>query len=590
MNEGDTNGNLKATTVTSSSLKQDNNMEPENNKHASEHANGKSDTNGNNKENALFNIKSQNVKQEDAQKNNMLEVDNMCSEDETNMVNCTEKQSVKPELLHHMDNITKWEYAKDRLLNRFDPFHVFQVQCRTCALLSVKVKEGRNISKGSRLQDICDTPDPYIQLNVTNRGTRTTETRQDNVNPVWNQSFNFYIAPDSHHKLEINLIDANAVCADTHLGSQSVDLTQLPTDKIIEKTLKFNETSEVDISIKLYKELPKENALRVKVIRIRKITKVSWWKDIRDTPDPFLRLNVPESVSVEKETAHIRNNTNPEWNETHTFYLPPHLHHQLEVKLMDSNWLFSHEKLGVEIFDLDTLTLSETQRVTIKFENGSEVDLELTLFEEDTSLAYSLALCDEEKVFQTEICLRVFESMQTLLGDDAPRTAKEVPTVAMLFSGGGYRAMVGSSGAMKALTDTKLIDIVQYVGGLSGSSWYLSHLYSHQDWPSLDLSRQQAELKNSIDATHYQQFSLKRFLEAAKYMLAKRQRGQPISFTDFYGHVMMHIIMSDRMDSTLSDFAAKIKNGVAPMPLMTSVHVKETVSAEVFHGVHLLWI
>lgn len=48
----------------------------------------------------------------------------------------------------------------------------------------------------------------------------------------------------------------------------------------------------------------------------------------------------------------------------------------------------------------------------------------------------------------------------------------QVPVLAVLGSGGGFRAMVGFSGVMKALYDSGVLDCVTYVAGLSGSTWY----------------------------------------------------------------------------------------------------------------------
>ena len=47
----------------------------------------------------------------------------------------------------------------------------------------------------------------------------------------------------------------------------------------------------------------------------------------------------------------------------------------------------------------------------------------------------------------------------------------QVPIVAVLGSGGGFRAMVGFSGVFKALHDSDILQCVTYVCGLSGSAW-----------------------------------------------------------------------------------------------------------------------
>lgn len=47
----------------------------------------------------------------------------------------------------------------------------------------------------------------------------------------------------------------------------------------------------------------------------------------------------------------------------------------------------------------------------------------------------------------------------------------QVPVVAILGSGGGFRAMVGFSGVMKALYESGILDCATYIAGLSGSTW-----------------------------------------------------------------------------------------------------------------------
>lgn len=46
-----------------------------------------------------------------------------------------------------------------------------------------------------------------------------------------------------------------------------------------------------------------------------------------------------------------------------------------------------------------------------------------------------------------------------------------MPTVGLLGSGGGFRAMVCLSGVFKALSDNGILDCITFSGGLSGSAW-----------------------------------------------------------------------------------------------------------------------
>ena len=47
----------------------------------------------------------------------------------------------------------------------------------------------------------------------------------------------------------------------------------------------------------------------------------------------------------------------------------------------------------------------------------------------------------------------------------------QMPNVAILGSGGGFRAMVSLSGVFCALKDMGVLDCAMYTAGLSGSAW-----------------------------------------------------------------------------------------------------------------------
>ena len=64
-------------------------------------------------------------------------------------------------------------------------------------------------------------------------------------------------------------------------------------------------------------------------------------------------------------------------------------------------------------------------------------------------------------------------------------------------------------------------------------------------------------------------------------LVGKSVRGQPVSFTDFFGMLLRDTIVQDK-EATLSGMRRAVKDGGAPLPLFTSLHVKKNVSAKVF--------
>ena len=61
----------------------------------------------------------------------------------------------------------------------------------------------------------------------------------------------------------------------------------------------------------------------------------------------------------------------------------------------------------------------------------------------------------------------------------------QTPVVAMLGSGGGFRAMIALCGVFKALKDSGIFEMCMYIAGLSGSTWFVSQLYTHPDFPNV---------------------------------------------------------------------------------------------------------
>ncbi|KAL4218780.1 Cytosolic phospholipase A2 [Mactra antiquata] len=322
----------------------------------------------------------------------------------------------------------------------------------------------------------------------------------------------------------------------------------------------------------------------VKVIRGYNITKGSKAKDWLDIPDPYVTVSIKTSPHGTQRTKHLDNDVNPVWNETFKFYLNPNVDNVLEISLMDANYIID-EHLSTQYINISKHgDLSERTCVKVQFNQTSEVDIEMwTELDNSPQLRYSLTLCDEEKLFIEKRRQCVYEAMQEILGEDAPETVSEVPTIGVLGSGGGFRAMTAFCGVMSGLVESRISDMVTFNVGLSGSAWYLSTLYSHPDWPEKSPRELRTELRDSISFSPFWKLnpnSMWRYLSNIK---TKRSQGQPVSFTDFFGHLVGETLLQGRLDSKLSHQQEKLKEGKIPMPMYSCLHVKKHVSAMVFH-------
>ncbi|CAG0919094.1 unnamed protein product [Notodromas monacha] len=363
--------------------------------------------------------------------------------------------------------------------------------------------------------------------------------------------------------------------------------------------------------------------LDVKVVRGENISKGSW-KDFFDKPDPYVRLRVPKTPNGWKETKPVDNNLNPVWDDEFEFF----------VDLEEQSDLVLDHVIGRATIpfrpDIEPHIVHEKK---IPIRKGF-IHMELLLTPQaESDLRYSLALCQGEKEFLRKRCPHVFKAVRNLLGPncpDAPANYGEVPIVAVLGSGGGYRAMVGMLGCAKAMMRSGIWDCVTYASALSGSSWFLSTLYSHPEFPGNPDALQtelrvnvterdwnvflstlyshpefpgnpdalQTELRVNVTERDWKKnLNASRVVKYARLMARKHAAGQPVSFTDFFSHMLADAIMPEASHIVIDVLLliillivvvvvvvrAKVALGTAPFPLYTALHAKRDVSADEFH-------
>ncbi|XP_034265493.1 cytosolic phospholipase A2 isoform X1 [Pantherophis guttatus] len=319
----------------------------------------------------------------------------------------------------------------------------------------------------------------------------------------------------------------------------------------------------------------------VTVKQAKNVTKGAFG-DMLDTPDPYVELFIPTAPDSRKRTNYINNNVNPEWNETFEIILDPNQENILEITLMDANYVMD-ETIGTATFPISSLKIGEKKQIPFTINKVIEVILEVSLevCSSSTDLRFSMALCDEEKDFRQQRKTRVMHHLNKLLGADLA-SIRDVPVIAILGSGGGFRATVGLSGVMKALYESGILDCATYIAGLSGSTWYMSTLYSHPDFPVKGPKEINVELRNSISHTPLKLLTpqkVKRYIEA---LWKKKRSGQPVTFTDIFGMLIGETLVQNRMDITLSYMREKINKAQSALPLFTCLHVKPDVSELMF--------
>ncbi|KAG8436520.1 hypothetical protein GDO86_007576 [Hymenochirus boettgeri] len=323
----------------------------------------------------------------------------------------------------------------------------------------------------------------------------------------------------------------------------------------------------------------------VTVIKATNVTKGTFG-DMLDTPDPYVELYISSAPESRKRTKHFNNDINPVWNETFDFILDPNQDNVLEITLMDANYVMD-ESLGTATFQISSIKPGEKKQVPFTFNKVTQMLLEFSLEVCSSSdLRFSMALCDQEKVFRHKRKNNVIKGLRKLLGPEETgnlcSSSRDVPVIAVLGSGGGFRAMIGFSGVLKALFESGVLDCATYIAGLSGSTWYMSTIYSHPEFPNKGPKEINKELMNNVSYNPLLLLTpqkVKRYIEA---LWNKKSSGQPVTFTDIFSMLIGETLIKDRMNSKLSHLQGKINDGQCPLPLFTCLHVKPDVSELMF--------
>uniref|UniRef100_A0A3B4VPF9 Phospholipase A2 group IVC n=1 Tax=Seriola dumerili TaxID=41447 RepID=A0A3B4VPF9_SERDU len=166
----------------------------------------------------------------------------------------------------------------------------------------------------------------------------------------------------------------------------------------------------------------------------------------------------------------------------------------------------------------------------------------------------SHALCAGEQEYVDRRKRVVLESINTL---HHLSNQDSVPHIALLASGGGQRAAVGLVGSLYQMEKDGLLDTLLYLGGVSGSTWSMSSLYSDPQWCT---NMDTAVSKLSGPGVG---------LEQALAWLDERAKEELFSLTDIWGVLTSAGIMKQMDLRRLSDEASR--NATNPYPIYSAI-------------------
>jgi len=159
-------------------------------------------------------------------------------------------------------------------------------------------------------------------------------------------------------------------------------------------------------------------------------------------------------------------------------------------------------------------------------------------------------------------------ALEKLLGRVIDQT--QVPKIALVASGGGYRSMISTVGSLIAAQDSGLLDVSTWIVGLSGSTWALGGWTARGISPHKFKGLLLEKIKKKLQSITAHEVQL-----LIDLLLIKIAFGQKITIVDLYGGFLANRLLSDFGDARhrvyLSQQTERIKDANWIFPIYTAV-------------------
>ncbi|XP_072288349.1 cytosolic phospholipase A2 beta-like [Eucyclogobius newberryi] len=440
-------------------------------------------------------------------------------------------------------------------------------------------------------EDYWSASDLYVTLTLPTATATSRRTRTINNNncPEWNEGFNFRVPVQTKNILEIRLYDEDLLSRDDLVSTVLLDLSTLELDTKLSKSFIIGPEAkfvlELEFELKSSEEPRREYPsngilmaapLSVLSVKVQKLRETHYMNS-----SPMLNLSGAyegtQTLDPEKDRLKFHMNRELETALGLT-----------EMKVCDEDEELEQQEVLLSSVPLKPLPPQHSAHVSLTLEEDT-VDLHLEVREkskEKLRVRLSLDVPAQEKEFLLKRRKGVARALQALLGLDSAPSDKQVPTIALVASGGGARACTGSLGFLKGLKEIGVLDTATYVTGVSGSTWAMSTLCQDENW-SQNLETIISKNKTQMTKSSLSAFSLEKMMYYHHEMEEKEKQGHLVSYIDMVGLILEHLVFEQKHNSTLSDQQKTVKNGQNPLPIYTAVNVKEAING---HEAEAEWV
>lgn len=223
--------------------------------------------------------------------------------------------------------------------------------------------------------------------------------------------------------------------------------------------------------------------------------------------------------------------------------------------------------------------LPSGQLVRLVFPTSQEPTLRVELKKEEGPEELAVRLgggpCAEEQAFLNRRKQVVAAALRHVLQLDRDLQEDEIPTIAIMATGGGIRAMTSLYGQLAGLKELGLLDCISYITGASGSTWALANLYEDPEWSQKDLVGPMELLKTQVTKSKLSVLAPNKLWQYQQELAERTRLGHPTCFTNLWALINEALLHDGPHDHRLSDQREALSHGQNPLPIYCALNTKE---------------
>ncbi|KAG2320229.1 hypothetical protein Bca52824_013442 [Brassica carinata] len=295
------------------------------------------------------------------------------------------------------------------------------LELKPVGMLEVKLVQAKNLTN----KDLVGKSDPFAKMFIRplREKTQRSKTINNDLNPIWNEHFEFVVEDASTQHLVVRIYDDEGVQASELIGCAQIRLCELEPGKVkdvwlnlvkdleiqrdnknrgevhlellyvpfgagnngivnpfayssmtsLERVLKNDTTDEENATSRKKKDVIVRGVLSVTVISAEEIPK----QDMMGKADPYVVLSMKKSGAKSK-TRVVNDSLNPVWNQTFDFVVEDGLHDMLVLEVWDHD-TFGKDYIGRCILTLTRVIMEEEYKDWFQLDESKSGKLQLHL-------------------------------------------------------------------------------------------------------------------------------------------------------------------------------------------------------------------